>query len=804
MPSIKNKQFHSLNKPFMDTVNFSFFTKPLIQTKLLLFFLFLSGSALFAVDLPGKIEAESYTSMFGIQTENCIDAGGGSNIGWTDDNDWLEYSITVATKGDYEFAFRSASMNGGVIAIEVDGKELGTQALPITGGWQIWAATKTKVALTSGNHVLRLVASTGGFNLNYAEVSAWVVSSNPGFLHASGKNIVNNNGNYVIKAANIGNYMVQEGYMLNLGGGYQYVIKQKIADVVGAVKMEEFYDAYRKNYFTKADVDSLAAWGFNSLRLPLHYNLFTSLGQPDVFYESGFVMVDSAISWCKANNMYVILDLHAAPGGQNSGDISDYISGQPSLWESAANRDQTVKLWKKFAQRYANEQFVGGYDLINETNWSIPGNSLLMNLMQDITTAIRMVDNNHLLLIEGNSYANDYSGLTPKWDNNMAYSFHKYWNDVNDASLNFVLAIRDAQNVPIWLGEFGENSNHWINETAALMAKYNIGWAIWPFKKMGSVSGIQAFKEPDNWSALATYINGGAKPSAQLGQAIIDELAENVKLSKCSINRGYIYALFSAPNNATKPFATHTIPGVISAAEYDEGKNGVAYKDSIFRTTQFGAGGGNYTAWNTGWYFRNDGVDVQYSNAEKTAVIGWTESTEWMQYTVDVAVSSTYLVKIRAAGNGGKVSLLVDGTTIINLAIVGSTTGWDTWKNFDLGTLNLSAGNHVLKLVISTAGYNISSLDFVDVLSTGINLQNEKNYEVYPLPFVHEVNLKVNSDFSFPMLVKVIDAKGAEVYVSSEHFTNENISFGSHVQAGMYFVQFSYNSKIEVVKIVKR
>lgn len=674
------------------------------------------------ISVPGKIEAEAFNTMFGIQTETSSDAGGGSNIGYIDTNDWVEYLIHASKTATYDFTFRSASLtNGGKLSVQIDGVTVPESiTLPVTGGWQTWANTLLQsVSLTEGNHTLKIFFVDGAFNLNYIDVNEHVEGTS-NFLHASGKNIVNNSGNFQIRAINIGNYMVQEGYMLNLGSGYQHVLKQKIADVVGTVNMEKFYDDYKANFLTKADIDSIAKWGFNTIRLPMHYNLFTQQGNPNVFIEKGFAAVDQIISWCKANNIYVILDLHAAPGGQNSGDISDYVAGQSSLWEDAAgstytsaqNRTQTIALWKEFARRYANEETVGGYDLINETNWTITNNTLLLNLMKDITTAIRSVDNNHILFIEGNSYANDYSGLTPKWDNNMAYSFHKYWNDVTDGSLDFIFRIRDEQNVPIWLGEFGENSNHWNRETVELMNKHAIGWAVWPYKKMGSVSAAVSFKEPANWTALATYFNGGAKPSAVTGQAILNELVENVKLRNCNINQGYLFALFANNINETKPFRYLTLPAKIQAAQYDEGKNGMAYSDMIYQTKQYGSAGGNYTAWNTGWYFRNDGVDIQYSNAEQTAIVGWAEENEWMNYTINTPASASYSIKARVAGMGGKLTLMVDGATVIDHASITSTGDWDSWSTVDLGLVHIAAGTHVLKIVISTAGFNLNYIDF--------------------------------------------------------------------------------------------
>ncbi len=83
--------------------------------------------------------------------------------------------------------------------------------------------------------------------------------------------------------------------------------------------------------------------------------------------------------------------------------------------------------------------WIGGYDLINETNWPFPegNNSQMKSLFQRITDSIRVVDQNHFIYIEGNGFANDFSGLTPPWDPNMAYSFHKYWtyNNANSPGL---------------------------------------------------------------------------------------------------------------------------------------------------------------------------------------------------------------------------------------------------------------------------------------------------------------------------------------------------------------------------------
>ena len=267
-----------------------------------------------------------------------------------------------------------------------------------------------------------------------------------GFLHRSGQMIVDGKDqNVLLRGLGLGGWMVQEGYMLKTSpaAGPQHEIKQKISELIGPENTAKFYDAYLKNGVTERDIDSLAAWGFNSVRLPMHYDLYTppiedgKNGEIN-WLEKGFTMTDSLLKWCAKNKMYLILDLHAAPGGQGKdSNISDYDPSKPSLWESAENRTKMIAFWKKIATRYKDEPWIGAYDIINEPNWNFTGtnkngcdetsNAPLRKLMVDVTKAIREVDNNHLIFIEGNCWGNNYKGIFPLWDDNLALSFHKYW-----------------------------------------------------------------------------------------------------------------------------------------------------------------------------------------------------------------------------------------------------------------------------------------------------------------------------------------------------------------------------------------
>jgi aryl-phospho-beta-D-glucosidase BglC (GH1 family) len=253
--------------------------------------------------------------------------------------------------------------------------------------------------------------------------------------------MVDQNGNEVIlRGMGLGGWMLQEPYMMEMSGiaSAQWQIRSKIQDLIGATNTAAFYAAWHANHCTRKDIDSMAAWGFNSVRLPMHYNLYTPPIEDEpvpgtqTWLEEGFALTDSLIKWCSARHMYVILDLHAAPGGQGKDyAICDGNPAKPSLWDSEANKQKTIALWKKLAQRYANEPWVGAYDLINEPNWSFTtggnqngcsetSNTPLRQLLVDITAAIRQVDPTHMIIIEGNCWGNNYNGIAPTWDNNMA------------------------------------------------------------------------------------------------------------------------------------------------------------------------------------------------------------------------------------------------------------------------------------------------------------------------------------------------------------------------------------------------
>jgi hypothetical protein len=577
-----------------------------------------------------------------------------------------------------------------------------------------------------------------------------------GYLHRDNKNIVDGNGNNIIlRGIGLGGWMLQEPYMLNLSSvaGTQHQIRAKIESTIGKENTDIFYQEWLKNYMQKADVELLKSFGFNSIRLPMHYNLFTS--SENSWIDKGFVLVDSLLSWCTANQIYLILDMHAAPGGQGKdAAISDYDNTKSSLWESTENMDMLVALWKKLAERYANEKWIGGYDLINETNWDFEDsgnqngcncrqNTALWNCYRKIISAIREVDKNHMIIIEGNCWGNNYGGLgdLATFDSNMAISFHKYWNYNHTSDIQTMLNLRNSTNLPIWCGESGENSNVWYTQAISLFEANNIGWAWWTYKKFNSTSGINSVVVTPDYSNLVTDWSNGTSPDAMSAKTTLLKMAENLCLNKCITNMGVVDAMFRQVKTAeTKPFIDVHVPGNIFAVNYDYGRLGAAYFDTDTADYHVSTTKSN---WNSGYKYRNDGVDIESCNdiVNNGFDVGWTNNGEWMQYTVSVDSTSDYRIVLRYASKETSiVHFILNGVDITKPLTLRPSGDWTNWTDFIIDNVHLNKGINKIKLYFDQGGCNVNYIKFDYSNSAAIiPLEKISNSLIYPNPASNKI-----------------------------------------------------------------
>ena len=384
------------------------------------------------------------------------------------------------------------------------------------------------------------------------------------FLKVKGQDIVTPNGeSFLIQGINLGNWLNPEGYMFLFKDVSSYrLIDQAFREMVGPDFTDQFWKTFKDNYITREDIAYIKQTGMNSIRLPFHYKLFTDEDYMGLkSNQDGFARVDSVIKWCKAEGLYVILDMHDAPGGQTGDNIDDSY-GYPWLFESETSKQLFSEIWKKIADRYKNEPTVLGYDLLNEpiatyfTNKE-EINKLLVPVYKRGVEAIRSVDPNHIILLGGAQWNSNFSMFDEKAiDSNMLYTCHRYWCDTLQSNLQDFIDFRNKVNLPLYMGETGENTDEWVGGFRRLMERNNMGWHFWPYKKLEKTSCMVHIKKPANWDLIVEYTQKprnnfneirAARPDQELVKKAMLELLENIKFAHCIKNQGYIKALGMKP-----------------------------------------------------------------------------------------------------------------------------------------------------------------------------------------------------------------------------------------------------------------
>jgi endoglucanase len=374
----------------------------------------------------------------------------------------------------------------------------------------------------------------------------------PDFIHADGKRLVDGHGDrFAVKGINLGNWLVPEGYMFKFKRALAPTeIAGVIEKLIGAEAASRFWTAFRDVYIAQDDIRFIKAAGFNTVRVPLNWRLFveSAAGDADRYAGPGWALLDRLVQWCREAGLRVIVDLHAAPGGQ-TGVNHDDGPGFPLAFYVPRYRQLTIDLWHALAARYRDEPTVLGYDLLNEpiSPYSDENylNPRLEPFYRDIVAAIRSVDPHHVVLLAGGQWSTSFAAFGRPFEGNTVYTYHKFWAKPTRDAVQSYLNFGNRWNVPLLIGETGEATDDWNEKFRRLNEQFGIGWCFWPYKSLDTETAVISIEEPAGWPLIANAGSADAPPSPSREQAqrILDAYVEAAKFKNGRVNAGYLNSL---------------------------------------------------------------------------------------------------------------------------------------------------------------------------------------------------------------------------------------------------------------------
>ncbi|MDR2860150.1 MAG: glycoside hydrolase family 5 protein [Mediterranea sp.] len=390
---------------------------------------------------------------------------------------------------------------------------------------------------------------------------SWAQTANKAikFVTVNGQDLIKpDGGKLLIKGTNLGNWLNPEGYMFNFKKtNSSRFINEMFCQSVGPDFVAEFWKVFKDNYITRDDIQFIKRTGSNTIRLPFHYKLFTDEDYMGLITnQDGFARVDSVVKWCREEGLYLILDMHDAPGGQTGDNIDDSY-GYPWLFESEASQQLYCSIWRKIANYYKDEPVILGYELLNEPIAPYFENMEELNGKLEIlykigVSAIREVDNNHIVLLGGAQWNGNFKPFKDsKFDDKLMYTCHRYGGEPTSEAIRNFINFRDSTNLPMYMGEIGHNTNEWIAAFCRTMEENNIGWTFWPYKKMDGSSFV-GITPPENWDNIIAFSESprttykeirDVRPDQTIARKAMMDFIEACKFRNCVIQEGYVKAL---------------------------------------------------------------------------------------------------------------------------------------------------------------------------------------------------------------------------------------------------------------------
>ena len=315
------------------------------------------------------------------------------------------------------------------------------------------------------------------------------------FLKADGKVLRNNYGTgdiVTLRGTNVGGWQVIEAWMCPSNGKDQLTTIQTFTDRFGDEAAEELLKVYEDHWWQESDFDNIADLNFNVLRLPISY--FNLLDENGLLREDTLATYDWFVEECEKRNIYVILDLHAAPGSQNGKDHSGDTSGS-KLYSDRKYQEMTISLWEQLAAHYKGNPTIAGYDFLNEPEGTdaekSPWGGVQLPFYDELYKAVRAIDEDHLIIFESIWDATDMPNPDKYGWENVMYQYHFYgWDGIDDATKQKrfidskkVFEEKTKYDIPVLIGEFTlfSNLSSW-KYGLSVFEEMGWSWTTWTYK----------------------------------------------------------------------------------------------------------------------------------------------------------------------------------------------------------------------------------------------------------------------------------------------------------------------------------
>jgi len=344
----------------------------------------------------------------------------------------------------------------------------------------------------------------------------------------------------------IGGWLNMENF-INGYTGAEHGLRAAVAAELGPARAQFFFERMSEYFFNEEDVAFIKGLGATVVRLPLNYRHFERDAEPFKYLESGFQRLNQVLEWCNKHNIYAILDLHAVQGGQNTDWHSDTSNRQSNFWQHPHFQDRYIAIWEEFARRYQGNSTVAGYNVMNEplagnpdgriNNVYSPNWMLFNAINRRVVSAIRKIDPDHIIYLEGDYFSTRFDGMDAPFADNLVYSSHNYlepiqfttaypgmnfgeqWDHARQEQV-FLSAegtkFTQKHQVPLWVGEFGpvflgdprsmDHRYRSLDDQIDVFENHGAHWTTWTYKDIGVMSWVYLNPESEYMQMLKGFL----------------------------------------------------------------------------------------------------------------------------------------------------------------------------------------------------------------------------------------------------------------------------------------------------------